>query len=44
MAELFFALGFILITAKAASYLSVRLGQPSMVGALIAGFSWGRAS
>jgi Kef-type K+ transport system membrane component KefB len=36
-AQVFLALGLLLIIAKLAGDLSVRLGQPSMLGALIAG-------
>jgi len=41
MAQFFLALGLILIIAKASSYVSLRLGQPSMVGALFAGVALG---
>ncbi len=41
MAQLFLALGLILVIAKTTSYISLRLGQPSMVGALIAGVALG---
>lgn len=39
--QLIFALSIILLAAKAAGYLSVRLGQPSVLGELLAGLILG---